>query len=150
MSKIEKWSSVITPLLAPNEVAEYAVIGAIGTVSLKDQAVAGVVGAVLTAGMMSMYLMPQQVAFVLTNTRLIMLETDINRFKPHQKIVVELPLGTFSFRSVKSLLLRKYDLLYEDGSEVRITFPMSKKKAGDELVQRIASSSKHIDAKGTA
>lgn len=52
MSKVEKWTDTITAVLELGEVDKYAVIGAIGTVSMKDHAKAAAFAAVLMAGTM--------------------------------------------------------------------------------------------------
>lgn len=142
MTKAEKWESIISPHLVQGEIVHYAVMGAVGKVSAKRQIATATITALVSLGTLVAVSRPNPVGIVLTNKRLLFLEASANAGKPRKKLVGSIPLGSFTVQPVSSLLLRKFDLFLHDGSTLRLTFPISKKSAADELAKMMSSDNK--------
>jgi len=127
-----------SPFLMADEVVEVATVAAVGKVSATKKIAVATFAALLTSGILQVYLSAPRRPVVLTNRRLLLLDANEITGRPKSKLVAALPREGLRAEQQHALLWRIYDLV--DGRGVgllRLSFPLPNRRAGDQIAETL-------------
>src|SRR5437868_12293328 len=128
------------PVLEPDETIEVATVAAVGTVSMARKVATAAVVAIATAGMATAHISAKKRPIVLTNRRLLFLDTQGIFEKPASKILWAAPRPELRAERKSSLVWRAYELTDRNGTPlVRLSFPLPNRRAGDRIGEALAA-----------